>query len=63
MDGGTPLMVVAASGHVDASKLLVQLGADRKTTIPTEKGALTAAGLARASGHTYLAKALETGAW
>lgn len=51
-NGGTPLMMAAAMGHIAASSMLVKLGADTSVTVKGKTGIHTAASLASKAGIT-----------
>jgi len=63
MNGGTPLMVAAVSGHLSVAKTLSQKGADPTIEIQIGGVSHTASKLARDSGYDYLATAIATGNW
>jgi ankyrin repeat protein len=51
-NGGTPLMMAAAMGHIAASDMLLKLGADPDVTIKGEMGKHTVTSLAQKAGIT-----------
>jgi len=63
MNGGTPLMVAAVSGHLSAAKALSQMKAGPAIKILIGGVSHTASKLARDSGNDYLATAISTGKW
>lgn len=56
MNGGTPLMIAAALGHISAAKILIGKGADLSMKVTGAKGTHTVLTLAEGSGVVALDK-------